>query len=1357
MNDTGKSRSDDVGDGVTEEEPAGRAIPAAGSTSHFTVRNSLLSISVVMTALIIWLIVSFWIAAYVQRDDAKRVLNYIELSEKITISLEALSAERILVRLALIEREPATVEVINQIKAHRNRGNGELREVISTLSEPGHSPARSRQAAAARAAFERLQSMRETADAEMAKPAKQREPSVEPRWGPTITDTILQMTRLNIASRFRTQSADVEIEAHLDLAPVLLNMAEFIDRERTVIAWKIAKVAPLNDYDLEKINIYRGRFLAAWRRVQEMGLQDLLREELGGATRGFYDVHFGDYDRVRKALIKSGKLGSPYQLTLKEWQAEAEKTLKNVRDLADEIIHHAEELAAAREAHGMRRLIIDTVVFVAAIVFGALVFWIVISWVTGPLRRITHTMTRLAEGAQSGTIPETHRQSEIGEMARAVLVFKETVDQNAQEISRVNHDLQSLNDNLEGLVEERTRDAEAARDQAIEASRAKSTFLANMSHELRTPLNAVIGYSELLLETAEDEGWEGADSDLNRIRSSGKHLLSLINHILDLSKIEAGKMEVFLESFQVREMVRDVENTAAPLAQQNGNELVINCPDDIGAMHSDMTKVRQVLFNLLSNACKFTKDGKVVMQVRRDPAGAEEHLEFQVTDTGIGMTPDELSAIFDAFQQADASTTREFGGTGLGLAITKTFCGLLGGGVAAASTQGEGSTFTVRLPANPELSRVSAEEMQDVHDRVPTERKATILIIDDDPLVRDLLRRHLARNGYQALTAVSGEEGLRMAHEHEPNAITLDVQMPQMDGWEVLTALKSEPALADIPVIMLTIVEDKQLGFSLGAAEYLSKPVEMEHLIGILDRYCVDKSSADILVIEDDEATRRLVGRSLEKSGCSVRFGETGREGIERLEEALPDLILLDLMMPEMDGFEFLAERARNPAWRAVPVVVMTAKILTASDRKRLNGGVDLLLQKGENDLSQLLPQLNQVIADRTDMGAEAEPVPKPVRGQVGKPRKNAEIPLIEGSAQQAGRAGRTGHILVVDDIENNRDLLARHLENDGHTVSLANGGREALAMADRGDIDAILLDLMMPDLNGFEVLARLKADGRTETIPVIMISALDEQEKAVQCLEIGAEDYLTKPFNAVLLRARINASLERKQAQDREQKYLTELDQEKRNYQDLILNVLPSKIVDRLNAGEELIADRYEGATVLFSDLVGFTEISRNLSPSDLVRDLNLLFSRYDMLALECGVEKVKTIGDAYMAVAGLPEPMENHAAACADMALGMVDILAELNPQLTSPFQIRVGLHTGPVAAGVIGKRKYVYDIWGTTVNHTSRYESYSEPGRIHVSKDIAEALDGTHTFEARGTLNLRSIGDVETFFLTGRKPEG
>jgi adenylate cyclase len=344
-----------------------------------------------------------------------------------------------------------------------------------------------------------------------------------------------------------------------------------------------------------------------------------------------------------------------------------------------------------------------------------------------------------------------------------------------------------------------------------------------------------------------------------------------------------------------------------------------------------------------------------------------------------------------------------------------------------------------------------------------------------------------------------------------------------------------------------------------------------------------------------------------------------------------------------------------------------------------------------------------------------------------------------------------TGSILVVDDIETNRDLLSRRLTRDGHRVASVAGGQQALQALADDEFDLVLLDLMMPDINGFDVLVRMKADERLRRIPVIMITALTETESAVRCIEAGAEDYLPKPFNPILLRARINACLHKKRWRDREQKYLRRIEDETAKFERLLFTILPGQVISRLNQGEAMIADRFEGVSVLFADLVGFTQHSARVTPAAMVEYLNRLFSEFDALARELGVEKIKTIGDAYMAVAGLPDRSPDPSAAIAKMALGMIDRLDRVNGHFGWSLQIRIGIHSGPVVAGIIGTHRFIYDVWGDTVNVASRLEAYSLPNRIHVSQDTARHLVGPFALEPRGSIDVKGKGKLETFFLS------
>ncbi len=507
---------------------------------------------------------------------------------------------------------------------------------------------------------------------------------------------------------------------------------------------------------------------------------------------------------------------------------------------------------------------------------------------------------------------------------------------------------------LEAKVEARTRELQEANRRLEDASRHKSEFLANMSHELRTPLNAIIGFTRLVMRRAQDVLPARQYENLEKILISAEHLLGLINGILDLSKIEAGRMEVRLGSVELDVLVDECLRTVEPMIRSERLQVRKELAADLPPLWTDPDKLKQILINLLSNAIKFTEAGTVAVSAR--PASGK--MAIAVADTGIGVPQDALELIFEEFRQVDSSSTRKHGGTGLGLSISRHFARLLGGDISVRSTLGVGSTFTLILPLRYEVASISTRAAAAA---MPDERAAppdgkVVLVIDDDPDVIYLLRENLGDAGYRVVGALSGQDGLQKARELKPFAITLDITMPNKDGWEVLHELKAHPVTKDIPIIVVSIVDNKELGYRLGAFDYLLKPIDRDAVLTALGR--IAPPHGRLLVVDDDPVVVDMIGQLLEGEPYEVEAAADGQQALEAISRRRPDVILLDLLMPRMDGFAVIEHLRQDPEYALIPVIVLTAKTLTSAEHAVLEQSVLKVIQKRGLDRDHFIQEL---------------------------------------------------------------------------------------------------------------------------------------------------------------------------------------------------------------------------------------------------------------------------------------------------------------------------------------------------------------------------------------------------------------
>ena len=644
------------------------------------------------------------------------------------------------------------------------------------------------------------------------------------------------------------------------------------------------------------------------------------------------------------------------------------------------------------------------------------------------------------------------------------------------------------NEDLDRLAAElaRSKKVEEARAREIEAgARLKSEFLANFSHEIRTPLNAITGYCELLTR---DEGARltpHGRRDLSVIKSNARTLLALINDILDLSKIEAGRAEIVKEAVDLEQLVDECLASVREILK--GKEVTLSADLGLRDVFSDPLKLRQILLNLLSNAAKFTDAGEIVLTARAQGST----LEVVVEDTGSGIPDDQLAFIFDKFRQVDGSARRRVGGTGLGLAIVKEVTQLLGGTITATSTLGRGSRFTLALPDAIDAASATRRDVQDPSGLIapPLDGPFTVLIIDDDLMVQHLLRGHLESEQFRVLSATDGVEGLTLAREARPTVIILDIHLPRLDGWTVLSELKSDPALAGIPVVMMSVEEQRARGFSFGACEYLVKPVEPDRLVSVVRRAMLP-AGGDVLVVDDDGDTREMVSRHLRRAGYTTVEARDGDEALVRARVLTPGLVILDLLMPGLDGFEVL--RTLRSEGMTMPVVVLTGKTLVADEERILREGLARVVQKGGMALDAVLREAKRLLV-----------------------------------ARRVVESGRLPRILYVEDSAQNRDIVRRYLAGTYEVIE-AEDGEHGIERAVRDTPDLILMDLSLPRLDGWEATRRLKATASVKHIPVVALTAHAAREDQTRATEAGCVDYITKPVERDVLLAAIKRHLPR-------------------------------------------------------------------------------------------------------------------------------------------------------------------------------------------------------------------------------------
>ncbi len=666
---------------------------------------------------------------------------------------------------------------------------------------------------------------------------------------------------------------------------------------------------------------------------------------------------------------------------------------------------------------------------------------------------------------------------------------------------------------LHGKLKEKAEELEIQKKKAEEATQLKSHFLASMSHELRTPMNSVLGLTELILE-------DFSLSVKNRERmevvlKSGQRLMGLINDILDLSKIEAGKMEIHNEDIYLEELLNEIENSVNPLVKQKGITFKItrNINSKI-VINTDRGKITQVLINLLGNAVKFTDTGFVEMRIS---SIENKKLKFDVIDSGIGISEEDQKIIFEEFRQLDGTTTRKYGGTGLGLAICKKISDIMNGSLMIESEPAKGSIFSFIIPLNIIKLRDDAAVTKINVQALVKNKKNPILIIDDDSEVRYTIGQYLISKGYEVIYANDGDKGIELAKKMQPFAITLDVMMPGKDGWTVLKELKQSLLTKDIPIILISIISNKNLGYGLGAYEYFVKPITPDLLFSAFNRLenLAKKKIERIIIVDDDETEFEKFKNAFRNELLRIDYVQDSEIAFSKILETQPDLIIIDLLMPKVDGITLSHKLKSNKETKHIPIIISTAKDLSDEERNSLNNIVEQISVKSNGHPLDVL----KVVRDRIKL---QESNILTIEGKLDKDVIEAALEQKIISSADTNKIDYRREVLIVDDDPDTLFTISEIVQACNCRTQLANNGTECLNSLDKKMPDLILLDIMMPGMDGFQTISRIRQNENWRHIPIFAVTAKAMLEDKEVILRHGFDDYIPKPVNSSIMAFKI-------------------------------------------------------------------------------------------------------------------------------------------------------------------------------------------------------------------------------------------